>query len=104
VYNQHTDHPFFTHDQQLAFRAVHDWYGHLEADVDFTPTGEFKKWDHMTRYFSPEENRVMFAEVVGQVGVVHYLEDGFESDRYEQRAFVAPMVWISDMRRSVELA
>lgn len=101
VYNQHTDHPYFTHDQQLAFRAVHDWYGHLSADVDFTPEGEYRKYMHMRRHFRPEENRVMFAEVVGQVGAVHYLEDGFADDRYEQRAFVAPDRWMAQMADAV---
>ena len=101
IYNQHTDHPFFTHEQQLAFRAVHDWYGHLSADVDFSPEGEYRKYLHMRKHFRPEENRVMFAEVVGQVGAVHYLDDGFESDRYEQRAFVAPERWIEQMRDAV---
>jgi len=102
VYNQHTDHPFLSHDEQLAFRAVHDWFGHLSADVDFTPEGEFRKWDHMKRHFSDKANRVMFAEVVGQVGAVHYLEDGFADDRYEQRAFFAPKRWIRWMKTAVE--
>lgn len=101
VYNQHTDHPHFSHRGQLAFRAVHDWYGHLSADVDFSPAGEYQKWKHMARHFGPEENRVMFAEVVGQVSAVHYLQDGFESERYEQRAFAAPSRWMQLMQRAV---
>lgn len=101
VYNQHTAHPFFSHEQQLAFRAVHDWYGHLSADVDFTPEGEYKKYMHMRKHFRPEENRVMFAEVVGQVGAVHYLPDGFEDSRYNQRAFLAPERWMDMMNDAV---
>lgn len=102
VYNQHTNHPEFSHDEQLAFRAVHDWFGHLEADVDFSPEGEFKKWDHMRKHFTQAQNRVMFAEVVGQTGMVHYLDDGFESDRLTQRAFVAPDRWVDMMHRAVK--
>lgn len=102
IYNQHTEHPFFSPGEQLAFRAVHDWFGHLEADVDFTPTGEYKKWDYMRQYFSPDENTVMFAEVVGQVGAVHYLKDGFADPRYEQRAFIAPRRWMDWMDSAVE--
>lgn len=101
IYNQHTDHPFFTREEQLAFRAVHDWYGHLSADVGFSPEGEYKKYVHMRKHFSPEENRVMFAEVVGQVSAVHYLPDGFESDQYVQRAFVAPERWMEMMNQAV---
>jgi len=102
VYNQHTDHPYFSHMEQLAFRAVHDWFGHLEADVDFSPEGEFKKWKHMCQYFDThEQDRVMFAEVVGQVGAVHYLSDGFADDRYQQRAFIAPTDWVEEMHQAV---
>jgi hypothetical protein len=103
VYALHTSHPEFSHTEQLMFRAVHDWFGHLEADVDFTPEGEFKKWQHMNQYLeNKRQELVMFAEVVGQVGMVHYLQDGFESDRYEQRAFAAPDRWIHFMQRAVE--
>jgi hypothetical protein len=101
IYNQHTEHPYFTRKQQLAFRAVHDWYGHLSADVDFSPEGEYRKYLHMRKHFRPEENRIMFAEVVGQVGAVHYLEDGFADERYEQRAFVAPECWMDWMNDAV---
>lgn len=102
VYDQHTDHPFLSEKEQLAFRAVHDWYGHLEADVDFSPAGEFKKWKHMNKYFRGAEKRVMLAEVVGQVGAVHYLKDGFADDRYQQRAFQAPKRWADWMERAIE--
>jgi hypothetical protein len=106
VYDQHTDHPHFSESEQLKFRAVHDWHGHLSADVDFSPAGEFTKWAHMTRYFGPTSNRVMLAEVVGQVGAVHYLQDGFADERYEQRAFLAPTRWsdwMADAVYAVEL-
>jgi len=102
VYALHTSHPEFSHTEQLMFRAVHDWFGHLEADVDFSAEGEFKKWEHMNQYLeNTRQKRIMFAEVVGQVGAVHYLPDGFASDRYVQRAFAAPDNWIADMRRAV---
>jgi|APHM01.1.fsa_nt_gi hypothetical protein len=101
VYNQHTEHPYFDHMEQLAFRAVHDWYGHLSADVDFSPEGEYKKYVHMKHHFTWQQNKVMFAEVVGQVGVVHYLPGGFADDRYEQRAFKAPGTWMARMYEAV---
>lgn len=102
VYNQHTDHPYFSHMEQLAFRAVHDWHGHLEADVDFTPEGEYKKFQHMQQYLNTaKQERVMFAEVVGQVGAVHYLPDGFADPDYEQRAFQSPIRWMRWMDDAV---
>jgi hypothetical protein len=103
VYNQHTDHPILTHEETLQFRAVHDWFGHLEADVDFTPRGEFKKWEHMHNEYGLglHETRALFAEVIGQVGVAHYLPNGFADDRFEQRAFLAPYRWIDAMQTAV---
>jgi hypothetical protein len=102
VYNQHTEHPYFSHMEQLAFRAVHDWFGHLEADVDFTPEGEYRKWEHMNQYFwSDYQKRLLFAEVVGQVGAVHFLPNGFADSQYDQRAFLAPESWIADMHIAV---
>ena len=102
VYNKHNNHRFFSKEENLAFRALHDWYGHLSADVDFSVKGEFQKFEHMREHFRPEENKVMFAEVVGQRCAIHYLDDGFASDRYEQRAFIAPKTWIRKMRKAVE--
>jgi hypothetical protein len=93
VYSGHADHPEFDRATNLMFRAVHDWHGHLSADVDFSPEGEYEKYCYMKKHFSSVENRVMFAEVVGQVCAVHYLENGFEDERYEQRAFLAPEWW-----------
>lgn len=102
IYNQHTDHEFFTHEEQLKFRAVHDWFGHLDADVDFSPDGEYKKWYHMNEHFTYNEAKVMFGEILGQVGMAHYLPDGFEDDRFEQRAFIAPDRWLNMMDNIVD--
>ena len=103
VYNQHTDHRYFTHEEQLMFRAVHDWHGHLAADVNFRPEGEYRKWEHMCPFFDTEDQRrVMFAEVVGQVGAVFYLDDGFADPRFEQRSIIAPKWWVRTMRDAVE--
>lgn len=103
VYCEHAGHPFLSDSENLKFRAVHDWFGHLEADVHFKADGEFKKWQHMKQYFSgPNVHRVMFAEVVGQVGAAYYLRDGFGDDRFTQRAFIAPKWWIHWMRAAVD--
>jgi len=102
VYSKHNDHEYFTPEENMKFRAVHDWFGHLEADVNFSAEGEFKKWDHMNQYYSTaDQQRVMFGEVVGQLGAIHYLKDSFADDRYEQRAIPAPLTWIRVMKKAV---
>lgn len=103
VYAGHADaHPLMSEWTTLAFRAVHDWHGHLKHDVPFTAEGEFRKWWNMRDDFQPLTNRALFAEVCGQVGQAHYLEDGFESDRFTQRAFLAPDDWIDPMIEAVD--
>jgi len=102
VYDGHADsHPYFSASVNLKFRAVHDWHGHLRYDTPFTAVGEFTKWFGMSDHFSDDVNRALFAEVCGQVGEVHYLDDGFESDRYQQRAFLAPEQWVAEMSVAV---
>lgn len=101
VYSQHADHPVMSEEDNLRFRAVHDWHGHLKHDVDFSPAGEFLKWYAMRDDFTDAGQRILFAEVVGQVGAVHYLPDGFSDERYVQRAAKAPTSWIDDMTEVV---
>lgn len=102
VYSKHNDHEYFSEKENMKFRAVHDWFGHLEADVDFSAEGEFKKWEHMNQYYKTEDQkRVMFGEVVGQLGAIHYLKDSFNDDRYTQRAIPAPLTWIRLMDNAV---
>lgn len=102
IYAGHADdHPIFSGEENLKFRAVHDWYGHLAADVDFSPTGEYNKWVHMTKHFNEAENRVLFSEVIGQVGAVHWCRDNFADPKFEQRAFMAPEHWLLWMSEAV---
>jgi len=90
--------PLMTHRENCVGRAVHDYYGHLDAGCDFSPEGEYTKWEHVRSDYSDDrlgiESLVMFAEVVGQLCAAFYLPDGFNDDRFEQRAFPAPTDWI----------
>lgn len=103
IYSGQADvHPILSESETLKFRAVHDWFGHLKNDVDFSAEGEFKKWANMEKELDRDTRRVLFAEVVGQVGQAHYLRDGFDSEDYTQRAFLAPIHWIHWMETAVE--
>lgn len=87
---------YLSHEENCKGRAVHDWYGHLEADCNFTFEGECRKWFHVCKvkgYYPKECHRVMLAEVVGQVAACHYLPDGFGDTRFRQRPIEAPQEW-----------
>jgi hypothetical protein len=75
-----------TEEQNLKGRAVHDYFGHYENQCDFSVEGEFTKWFNQKADVPDGTEDLLFSEVVGQVCLVHYLDDGFESDRYEQRS------------------
>jgi hypothetical protein len=90
VYSGHAGHPVMSDRENLKFRAVHDWHGHLRYDVNFTTEGEFMKWFNMRDTFPIWTHNVLFAEVVGQLGAIKYLPDSFNDPRYEQKAIELP--------------
>lgn len=95
-------HPIWDHEAEVISRAVHDWYGHLTLDVPFTVEGEYWKWDHARTRYPAYCDRVLFTEVVGQLGAAIYLDDGYSDDRFEQKVFPAPPKWIEDMSLAIE--
>lgn len=77
-----------TDEQNLKGRAVHDYFGHYMNECDFSLEGEFTKWYNQKDEVPEGAEDLLFAEVVGQVCLVHYLDDGFEDDDFEQRSVV----------------
>ena len=80
-------------EENLQARAVHDWYGHLGYECDFTPKGEVTKWYMSEQLYDTEVTALLFAEVVAQVAAVHYVH-GFT---YQQRGMIAPSEWIESV-------
>lgn len=80
-------------EDNLKARAVHDYYGHLKYDVDFSPEGEFLKWYNSSNHYPPAVTQVLFAEVVCQTGAIHYT-GGFD---YIQRDAIPPSNWIEQV-------
>ena len=78
--------PGMTDEQNLKGRAVHDYFGHYQNQCDFSVEGEFTKWVNQKEDVPEGTEDLLFAEVVGQVALVHYLEGGFEDPDYEQRS------------------
>ena len=83
-----------TLEQNVKGRAVHDYFGHVRFEADFSVEGEFQKWWNAKEFYPPETQRLLFTEIVGQRCAAGYLDDGFASPRFEQRSFPAPERWI----------
>lgn len=71
-------------------RAVHDWFGHLANDCNFSIEGEVTKWYNMSDYYPDYVTQLLFTEVVGQVCVVHDIH-GFD---YKQQPIILPSRYI----------
>ena len=70
VSNLFCDHPLWTPTENIAFRIVHDWYGHWGRKGDtlaaFSWKGEQRAYHSQCRYHSRLAQRVLFTEIVGQ--------------------------------------
>lgn len=95
VYSGGSHPPGMTKEQNLKGRAVHDWFGHLQYDVDFSFEGEFLKWWNTKAKYPRDVQNLLFTEIVLQRCAVSYLPDGFSDERFEQHAFEAPPAWIN---------
>lgn len=102
VFSGGTHPPHLTREENIRGRAVHDWFGHLDAGVDFSLEGEYKKWKHVRSHYPPETWNFLFAEVVGQLCAAIYLPEGFESDRFTQRTCTAPARWVNAVAEHVD--
>lgn len=102
VFSGGEPHPYFSHEEEMHARAVHDWFGHLRLGVDFSAMGEFLKWFDNRHYYPEECHGYFFTEVVGQLGAIYYLDDGFEDDSFEQKAYDMPECAQRKVARSVE--
>lgn len=102
VFSGGDPHPIWDQEAEVISRAVHDWYGHLQLDVPFTIEGEYAKWDYSRSHYPAYCDRVLFTEVIGQLGAAYYLDDGFADDQFEQKVFAAPPEWIEDLSMAIE--
>lgn len=63
----HNEHPLWTPEQNLKFRAVHDFDGHFQSGADFTLQGEKRAFDsHAKTLQSDEARQALEVEVLGQ--------------------------------------
>ncbi|MDQ0672918.1 hypothetical protein QFZ36_000479 [Pseudarthrobacter siccitolerans] len=81
-------HPYFSHDANDVFRAVHDAFGHGSIGSSFGPNGEEAAWVKHSQMFSPAAQPAMTTETRGQTCTFLYGNDGkFFS---EQKAILLP--------------
>jgi hypothetical protein len=69
-------HPFFSDDDNDAFRAVHDCFGHGATGQGFDPHGEEAAWVKHSQMYSPLARRAMTTETRGQTCTFVYGNDG----------------------------
>lgn len=81
-------HPFFSNDDNDAFRAVHDAFGHGSIGLGFDPDGEEAAWLKHSQMFTPLARPAMTTETRGQTCAFVYGNGGkFFS---EQKAVLLP--------------
>jgi hypothetical protein len=97
VFNGGSDPKFMSKEQNVKGRAVHDYWGHLSADCNFSMRGELQKWHHVKDHYPKEAHSLLFTEIVGQRGAVSYY-DGFGDERFVQKAVRSPQ-WLIDLVR-----
>ena len=60
------EHPLFSKEDNLKFRAVHDYYTHIIANQEFGLRGELKAYNTHAKLAPPSALPALFTEVVGQ--------------------------------------
>ncbi len=90
------------------FRVVHDYYGHVEGENKFGPTGEERAYQQHSKMFSPEAKKALATETRGQNSWVNYGPFGEENranpanTRYaEQKTGLLPE-WATEDLNKVE--
>ena len=59
-------HPVWTCEENLRFRAVHDWYGHILTGYDFALEGELGAYQATGELHTPSAKHALFTEVYVQ--------------------------------------
>lgn len=82
IYNQYCEHPFFSVEENLQFRAVHDVFAHMVCGCPFTFKGEFNAYLEQRKYYPEWTWGVLFSEIPMQTSAYYY-SGGFD---FPQRA------------------
>lgn len=66
ISTDHNFHPVWSTEENLRFRAVHDWYGHILTGYDFTLEGERGAYEATAELHTPSAKHALFTEVYVQ--------------------------------------
>lgn len=61
-----SEHPLWTVEQNIKFRAVHDWYTHYINKADFSLRGEIRAYNTYAKILPRDAVPAAFTEIVGQ--------------------------------------
>lgn len=67
IMKDHSEHPFFSKEENWKFRTVHDWFTHVISGQPFTHKGELSAYNTHTKMYPPSAWPALFTEIVGQV-------------------------------------
>lgn len=66
VYSGHAEHPVWTTEQNLKFRAYHDYLSHVAGGHEFGPKGEIASYNQHAKMAPKRALLALFTEIVGQ--------------------------------------
>ncbi len=66
ISKQFNKHRVFTPEQNLKFRAVHDWFAHVAGGAPFTQRGELRAYNAQAKMTSKKALPALFTEVLAQ--------------------------------------
>jgi len=98
VYEGGSNPIYMSHEDNIKGRAVHDYFGHLDADCNFSMRGEWEKYNHVKDRYPAWVRPLLFTEIVGQRAMISY-NGGFH---YTQKATFAPKSIMQRVRKQYE--
>lgn len=66
ILSLYNDHPLFSKEENLMFRAVHDYFTHIISNQNFDLRGELKAYNTHAKLVPPDALPALFTEVAGQ--------------------------------------
>jgi hypothetical protein len=76
VFTGGTPNPLMTPEQNFKFRAVHDVMAHTSEGYDFDPNGEWNAALKHSQMYTPDAQRALFTETMGQNANLNYGPNG----------------------------
>ncbi|USC17020.1 hypothetical protein [Rhodococcus sp. 11-3] len=94
-------HPFLTNDDNDAFRAVHDYYGHFLSGRDFSRHGEEAAFQRHMRMYGTAARAAMTVETRGQNSAFIWINGG--GSNFPVQKFTLLPVWATYERTGMQI-